>query len=101
MDQLENTTATHSAAETTDADNGRIVEQGGRRLPEHLCSRICELAASRELSVEALMESLLAAAPRALDTGIQAGTGRRALPPVTAAAVVEMVRENRASGGFV
>ena len=103
MDQLAKRTTTEEArAATTDADNGSIRESGQRQLPEHLCRRICELAASRELSVESLMESLLNAAPRALEKRMTPGSRRHAvLPAVTPAAVTGMVRENRESGGFV
>ena len=103
MDQLAKRTNTEEArVASTDADNGRIRETGQRQLPEHLCRRICELAASRELSVESLMESLLNAAPRALDNGVTVVRGRHAvLPAVAPAAVIDMVRENRESGGFV
>ena len=103
MDQLKDRTTTEQAGlRSTDADNGSIREAGQRQLPERLCRRICELAASRELSVESLMESLLAAAPRALDEGVSVEGGQRPVhPAVTPAEVVDMVRENRASGGFV
>lgn len=103
MDQLAKRTTTEEArVASTDADNGSIRETGQRQLPEHLCRRICELAASRELSVESLMESLLNAAPRALEQGATLGSGRHAeLPAVTPAEIIGMVRENRESGGFV
>lgn len=103
MDQLAKKTTTEEArVASTDADNGSIRQTGERQLPEHLCRRICELAASRELSVESLMESLLTAAPRALEEGVPVSSGRHAvLPAVTPAAVIGMVRENRESGGFV
>ncbi|NBF39387.1 MAG: hypothetical protein GVY14_03125 [Spirochaetes bacterium] len=103
MDKLvKGTTTDEARVSNTDADNGSIREAGQRQLPAHLCRRICELAASRELSVESLMESLLNAAPRALHDGVSMEGGHHAaLPAVTPDAVVDMVSENRESGGFV
>lgn len=84
--------------QSTSADNGHIAVGP---MPERICERVCELAAERGLSVESLMESLLAAAPRALGEDSREGAPRARLREVSAAYVVEMVRENRSSGGLV